>query len=323
MERKIEFRSFLFVLTMLTLFVFNSCKEEPEIGPNGSQQGETTELSAPSNVKAKVQGNTIVCTWNSVVGADSYEVYVNRGHWGTSGFAKESTVRTTRFVDEPVYTSNYYYKIKAVAENGEKSDFSSVAFCYFPNGKPTGGDEPSGDEDNPNEDEEPDDEVTRPDAPTGVIAENWGNAILPEIRISWNPVKGATGYRVYRSRYANSSYTFHGETAVTYISDTKPNKGENYYKVTAYNSAGESEYSSYAVYDYDPSSSVAPCPVEYTNCSVSGYNMTLRWRVSSSAGCGVPETAYLRVLEPLTREYIDLRTLDGNTTSVTFNLPDL
>jgi len=316
---------FSFIMGACVLPLCYSCKEdEPAIWPEGGGGGDDIEISAPSGVMATVKNKTIVVTWNMVSGAESYEVYVNREHWGISSFIKESTVTSTRFVDEPVYNCNYYYKIVAVGEDGSKSKESAIASCYYANGIPTGG----GDGDKPGDGSGDDDEgdegqgggiVTVPDAPIGLSVENYGSVLLPNLRVSWYSVEGATKYKVYRSRSANGSYSLLGETAVTYLTDYSPIEGKNYYKVKACNSAGDSPYSSYVMYDNDVASSIEPCPVQYGNCTVSGYTMTLRWSVSSNSYCGEPETAYLRVRDPHTGSYFDLREMSGTATSVSFN----
>lgn len=304
-------------------FVLHSCSEEPVTsGSDNNQQTSSTNLEAPSGVTAKVSGKSIIVSWNAVSGASKYVVYVYREHWKDElGYLEAGTVTGTSFTDKPVYTCNYYYKVKAVSASGNASEFSSIASCYFPNGKPTGGndDEPGGGDDPGDDDGQDDDKVLPPSAPTGVRAENYGSALLPEVRISWNPVSNATSYKVYRSRSASGTYSQIGSaTTFTFLSDFSPNEGTNYYKVKAVNSAGSSPYSSSVSFTYDPETAVRPCPVKYGNCTVSGSKMTLRWTVPTSSGCGKPDKAYLRVRESITGDYVDLQTLSGTATSASF-----
>ena len=132
-------------------FVFHSCSEDPVTsGSNNNQQTSSHNLDAPSGVTAKVSGKSIIVSWNAVSGASKYVVYVYREHWKDElGYLEAGTVTGTSFTDKPVYTCSYYYKVKAVSANGNESEFCSIASCYFPNGKPTGGndDEPGDGED--------------------------------------------------------------------------------------------------------------------------------------------------------------------------------
>lgn len=163
--------------------------------------------------------------------------------------------------------------------------------------------------------------VSVPSAPTGVTASNWGNAYIPEIHISWNSVQGATSYKVYRSTSANGSYSLLDETTYTSLTDWSPRNGKNYYKVKAFNSAGGSDYSSYALYDHDPSSQLSPCPVHYTSHTATSTTISLRWSIPTTSGCGTPTTAYLRVKNPTSSNYADLQTLSGTATSASFSYP--
>jgi uncharacterized protein (TIGR02145 family) len=67
------------------------------------------------------------------------------------------------------------------------------------------------------------------------------------ITISWPPVSGAAGYRIYRGTSPFGSYTHIGTTSATsYTDDGLSANTTYYYKVLAYNGAGESPQSSYA-----------------------------------------------------------------------------
>lgn len=84
-----------------------------------------------------------------------------------------------------------------------------------------------------------------PSTPTGVSATVSGS----QIKVSWNSVSNATSYKVYYSEDgSNYNYTI-GTTSNTYIYDNVPYEN-NYYKVKAINSYGESALSSYAYCHY-------------------------------------------------------------------------
>ena len=261
--------------------------------------GGTTAPATPTNVTATAQSSSsISVSWSAVTGATSYEVYYEVGSSTTKNLV--STVSSTSYTHTGLSASTtYYYYIKAI-NNAGASSFSSSAIATTTSGSGGG--------------------TTKPSAPTGVTASNVGSALIPEIRISWNSVSGATSYKVYRSSSASGTYSQIGSsTSYTQLSDISPLNGYNYYKVKAVNSAGESDYSSSASYNNDPSSSVAPCPVTYGSCTVSGSTMTLRWTVPTTYGCGTPTKAILRVRNPQSGVYADLQTLSGTATSVSFN----
>ncbi|MDR0415226.1 MAG: fibronectin type III domain-containing protein [Prevotellaceae bacterium] len=76
-------------------------------------------------------------------------------------------------------------------------------------------------------------------APTGVTASANSQCVV----LSWNSVRGATYYEVYRSRTSvpNSSYTKIGDEEKEYSEDWSPLDGENYYKIVAVKENGSSE----------------------------------------------------------------------------------
>lgn len=274
-----------------------SCYYEGDGG--GSGGGSGTAPSAPTGVSATVSGSQIKVSWNSVSNATSYVVY-----WSTTDSNYTTTIGTTSntYIYDNYPYENNYYKVKAVNEYGE-SVLSSSAYCHYSSGGGGGGGGGT----------------TVPDAPTGVNAVNVGNAMLPDIKISWNSVSNATSYKVYRSTSASGSYSQIGsETTNTFLYDSNPREGYNYYKVKAFNSAGGSSYSSYAMFNYNPSSQLSPCPVHYTGHTATSTTITLRWTNPTTSGCGTPTKAYLRVRHPDTGNYIDLETLSGSATSTSF-----
>lgn len=167
--------------------------------------------------------------------------------------------------------------------------------------------------------------VTKPDAPTGVSAEQQGSTAVPRIYISWNSVSGATSYNVYRSTSANGSYSKIGESDYAYYYDTKPKNGDNYYKVKAYNSAGLSPYSDYASYNYD-ANGYEPCPpTKITGtASISGESASIKlnWTFSTSSGCGTPTSIHVKVKDPDSGNGIEVTgsPFSGSTTNCTFTL---
>jgi hypothetical protein len=80
-------------------------------------------------------------------------------------------------------------------------------------------------------------------APSSVSASAQSSS---SISISWNSVSGATGYYIYRSTSSGGTYDYLVSTSSTSYTNTGLSSGTTYYyKVSAYNSYGESSQSSY------------------------------------------------------------------------------
>lgn len=239
---------------------------------NYTNGGGNTVPSTPTGVTASVNGSSILLSWQPVSNANSYKIYLSSSAYGS--YSLIGTVSSTSCrVNSPISGYNYF-KVSAVNNIGE-SQQSSYAVCNY-----TGG-------------------STIPNAPTGVTVSNEGNNYYPSIRISWSSVSNATSYNVYRSSSANGSYSQIGSSSYTYMYDNNPMSGNNYYKVKAVNSAGESQYSSYAVYNNNPEFS--PCP---PTVKVSGTtSQTVTWTNSTSNACGEPTSYEVYKEDPYTGKY--------------------
>lgn len=260
---------------------------------NNNDNNQTGELDRPTGLNASAQSESVALSWNSVSGASGYYVY--RSSSSSGYYDKIGTAYNTYYTDNSPLEGNNYYKIKAYNSSTE-SNYSDYAYCKFYK----------------------EEEVTKPSAPTGVTAESAGPPSAQYVCITWNEVENATSYKVYRATSANGYYSQIGyETTKALSYDYDPELGTNYYKVKAINSAGESEYSSYASCSCDPND-VSPCPVQYGNCSATSTTITLRWTNPTTSGCGKPDKAILRVRHPDSGQYADLETLSGTATSVSF-----
>ncbi len=161
--------------------------------------------------------------------------------------------------------------------------------------------------------------TSRPSAPTHVSVDNYGSLTYPDVRVAWVGSNGATSYKVYRSSSANGSYALRGSTGNTYYSDSGCKVGNvYYYKVKAVNSAGESDYSAYAEFNFKDNRK--PGPARYGNCTVntSSMTMTIRWSVPTDASYGKPTKALLKVKNPYNDNYAVVQELPGTATSATF-----
>jgi chitodextrinase len=121
--------------------------------------------------------------------------------------------------------TTYYYKVSAYNSYGESSQSSYASAT-------TGG--------------------TAPSTPSSVTASVLG---LSEgsISISWSSVSGASGYYIYRAYSSSGTYSRVTSTSGTSYTDTYLGLNTTYYyKVSAYNSNGESSLSSSYAYETAP-----------------------------------------------------------------------
>ncbi len=294
----------------------------------------------PQNVKATVEDSRIFIQWSAswessaswtVIGSSSYDLNIN---------TKELHSTYTYVYDSQPYEGYNYYQVINNRTN-EKSEIISVYYSSPNNGSgndngdnnsgdngsdsgsDNGGDNGNGSGNGGNEGGSGNDnggsEVLKPAAPTNVRADNYGSVSVPDVRIIWNASSGATSYTVYRSTSANGSYSQINKTSNTFASDNNVTLGKTYYyKVKASNSAGTSDYSDYAMFEYKDTRK--PGPVTYGSCSVSGSTMTLRWSLPSTKDYGKPTKAILRAHEPTTDTWFDVQELPGTATSASFNM---
>ena len=185
-----------------------------QAGTSGGGGG--TAPSIPTGGSATVSGNSVNLSWNSVSGATSYRIYRSSSASGT--FSPIGTIAWTTFTDNSPLTGNNSYRVRAINSAGESQQSSTFSVNFTGGG---GG-------------------ITAPSTPTGLSGFQSGSAIL----LSWNSVSGATSYRVYRSNSSFGTFTLLGTPSGTSFNDNNPLSGNNFYRVSAVNSAGASNQSS-------------------------------------------------------------------------------
>jgi uncharacterized repeat protein (TIGR02543 family) len=193
-----------------------------------SSSNEVYAPSAPTDVTATGYSSEVHLFWGFVDGASSYYVYRSDSAYGTYTFIGY-TINASYQDYEASSNTTYYYKVTAVNGAGESTYSSYVSATTSSSSN----------------DDETKGEDYAPSAPTGLTAYVYSN----EIHLLWDFVDEASYYYVYRSDSAYGTYTRVGETTGTYDIyyndyDVSPDT-TYYYKVTAVNSAGESDYSSY------------------------------------------------------------------------------
>ncbi len=165
----------------------------------------TKPLDAPT-VKASNVAATgkVKLSWAAVDGAVSYDVYRSLTKYGL--YSKLGSTDSVSYTDTTAKTGyTYYYKVRAVAADGEKSAYSAVVSRTCDCARPV------------------------------VKASN--NAATGKVTLSWSKVDGAKEYVVYRATSKNGKYTKMYTTTGTTYTNTSAKAGYTYYyKVKAVSS---------------------------------------------------------------------------------------
>mgnify|MGYP004646173111 FL=1 len=162
--------------------------------------GGSTEISAPSNLRASANGNTISLSWNSVSEASRYYVYYStssNGSWTCLGYTDGTACTTTAET-----AGTYYFVVTAADSYGNESSYSNTASCNVTSG---GGGSGGG--------------TSKPSTPTGVKAVLNGDNII----VSWNASNGAEYYQVYYDRpapYNGATFENCYKTSMTFYPKT-------------------------------------------------------------------------------------------------------
>ncbi len=149
-----------------------------------------------------------VVSWKTVPGAVKYEVY--RATSQNGKYTKLGTTTKLKYTDNPG-AGRFYYKVRAVASDGQTSKFSVIINAFVP-------------------------------FPDGVKPAIKAKTSSKKAVISWKAVPGAVKYEVYRATSKNGKYTCLTSTdKLTYANSVKA--GTYYYKVRAVTTGNKSEYS--------------------------------------------------------------------------------
>ena len=239
---------------MTGLVYFTACKKDN----SNNNDGPSTGFNAPTGVTASLSGTSIVVQWDLVSEATYYEVYRSSSPDGSYSQVGSSTTNNQITDNSPLNGDNYY-KVKAFNDD-EESEYSNYTHCYFTGGG--GG--------------------NTPNPPTGVTASVSGTTVI----VSWNSVDDATSYKVFRSSSASGSYSQLSSSNNTSYTDNSPLSGNNYYKVKAVNSDGDSDFSDYASCNYTGGGGgggTKPNPPTGLTASVSGTSINLTWNTVQNA----------------------------------------
>jgi uncharacterized repeat protein (TIGR02543 family) len=201
-------------LLLIFFLLLAGCKDL--FHPEGPKE-DRSPPSAPSELSADTESSSSIrVSWNSVSGANGYDVY--RATSSEGAYSPIITSINSTFYTDTGLSSNsvYYYRVSAYNYYGYSSQSYYVSAS-------TGGAALS--------------------APTSVDTLAQASS---SISINWSAVSGASGYYVYRAPGANGTFSRIATVNDISYTDTglKPNTAY-YYRVSAYNSYGEGSQSGY------------------------------------------------------------------------------
>lgn len=206
--------------------------------------------TAPTTLTATAtSSSSISVTWSTVSTATSYDVYRATS---SGSYSKAASVSTNSYSDTGLLASTtYYYKVQAHNISGA-SDFSPI-----------------------------DDATTGvPAAPKNLDADDTRDR---SIYLSWDSVKEATGYYIYRE---DSSGTYNKIATVDKTSYTNTGLTVDrtyYYKVQAYNVIGSSGFSNSAYATVTDETSSPDAPDDLNATTESSSKIYLDWDTVDNA----------------------------------------
>ena len=210
-------------------------------------------LWAPTGVKVdSVDGYTVTVSWDAVEHAEEYVVYYT--HSGDQESGKTASVPATTVTFTCKETGSYAIKVVASASGYETSPESSSVNVLVP---------------------------VLP-IPTNIqTSVNPINPSTQNVTISWDPVKGASGYEIiYGNRGTQEGKVSVGPEVSEYTFN-RLSPGNKWFKIKALGDGGKNFYdSAYSEMVY------VNLPILMTprpTVAVAGYNVQLKWAVVSNA----------------------------------------
>jgi fibronectin type 3 domain-containing protein len=151
---------------------------------------------------------SIIITWGPISEATRYILYRSTSPDGVYAEVANNITASSYTNSGLSSSTTYYYRVSAFSTNGLEGKQSDYRFT-----------------------------TTLPAAPAGLSAAGLNSS---SISISWTPIAGAVGYRIYRSATSAGTYTQIGSSSeASYIDSGLLHPVTNYYQVSAYTSGGE------------------------------------------------------------------------------------
>lgn len=205
-------------------------------GPSSNFVSAFTPVDIPTGLTGTVYSlNSIQLSWNAVSKATDYTLYKSLSPLGVYGIV--ITTSNTSYIDTGLSQNTpYYYKISAKNMNGEGTQSSYITVLIEP-----------------------------PYPPTNITSSVLSSS---SIRLDWQNVTGATGYKIYRS--TGGEYSLVGTVSGNSFTNTGLSMNVNYYyKISSVNIAGEGEKSEQInVIIQSPSTPLNIVTESYTDSSI-------------------------------------------------------
>ena len=275
----------------------NGAKGTLSVTSKGGSGGSSTTLPAPTGFSLSQTSEYVKLSWNSVSGAAGYGIW--RALPQDEDYTLLETTTSTTYLDYDVSAgTTYYYAVGAFDNDYNVGSIAEDAIAF--KGESGGG------------------TTSKPNTPSGVKA----TANSSYISVTWNAVSGADSYGVYRSTSANGTYSLITTFATTTYSDYAVSAGTTYYyKISAKNSAGESDKSTYAnatMSSGGGTTTTLPAPTGVT-ATASTYTITVSWNSVSDADqynvyrSTSQYSGFTKATSTYTTSYIDLNPTSGTT----------
>ncbi|WP_016752409.1 C1 family peptidase [Leptospira kirschneri] len=189
---------------------------EPSDAASGFTSQPKTPPAKPLGLVASrgAYQNKVELKWQKVSGASKYLIfrYIKSGWIGGGAWEKISETGNEEFIDENLPARYAYYSVTAVNTEGKNGPFSSFAYGYTDPNKQRGV------------------KLSSPENVKGVL-----DVKEAKISITWNPVKEASEYYVFRKKRGESKWTFLGSAGNknNYVADVPEKETLFLYSVTS------------------------------------------------------------------------------------------
>jgi uncharacterized protein (DUF1800 family)/fibronectin type 3 domain-containing protein len=207
-------------------------------------------LAAPTGVKLQIGDARLDVTWHASPSAARYTVYRSTSTALGSFVPIAANLGALSFADTGLTNgTRYYYRVRAFAENGA-SDMSGETSAIPTQSPPA-------------------------TAPANLSAAP-GNA---RIALTWDPVPGATSYRVFRSTTGEFDRTVLATvTTNTFTNTGLVNQTQYWYRVVGRNTGGDGPFSLVAAAPIAP-----PAPPAFVSATATDGSISVKWSPSSGA----------------------------------------